>query len=89
MDFRLSDEQEMIRDAAREFAQNEIAPIAAAFDESGKFPADTVRMAGELGFMGVEVPAEYGGSGLDTVCYALVMAGNLSRRCGARHDRFS
>jgi alkylation response protein AidB-like acyl-CoA dehydrogenase len=73
MDFALTEEQEMIRDAAREFAQKEIAAVAAAHDESGVFPADTIRMAGELGFMGIEVPEEYGGSGLDAVGYALVM----------------
>ncbi len=73
MDFALSEDQQMIQDAAREFAQNEIAPVAAEFDESGEFPTETIRKAGELGFMGVEVPEEYGGSGLDSICYALVM----------------
>jgi alkylation response protein AidB-like acyl-CoA dehydrogenase len=73
MDFRLSDEQQMIQDAAREFAQNEISPVAAQFDASGEFPAATIRMAGELGFMGIETPAEFGGAGLDSVCSALVI----------------
>lgn len=73
MDFGLSDDQQMIQDAAREFAQKEIAPVAAEFDISGEFPAQTVQKAADLGFMGVEVPEEYGGSGLDSVCYALVM----------------
>ena len=73
MDFKLSEEQEMIRDAAREFAQKEIAPIAAEFDRRGEFPVDTIRKAGELGFMGIEVPEEYGGAGLDTIGYALLM----------------
>ncbi len=73
MDFRLSDEQQMIQDAAREFAQNEITPVAAQFDASGEFPARTIRMAGELGFMGIETPAEYGGAGLDSLCSALVI----------------
>ena len=74
MDFALTEEQQIIQAAAREFAQNEIAPIAAKFDETGDFPAETIRAAGELGFMGVEVPEEYGGAGLDPVSYALVMA---------------
>jgi len=74
MDFALTEEQEMIQAAARDFAQNEIAPIAAEFDESGEFPEATIRAAAELGFMGVEVPEEYGGSGLDSVSYALIMA---------------
>lgn len=73
MDFALTDEQQMIRDAAREFAQSEIAPVAADFDLSGEFPVDTIRQAGSLGFMGVEVPEEYGGAGLDAISYALVM----------------
>ena len=74
MDFALTEEQQMIQDAAREFAQSEIVPVAAEFDESGDFPSDTIRQAGELGFMGIEVPEQYGGSGLDTICYVLVMA---------------
>jgi len=74
MNFELTDEQQMIQAAAREFAQNEIAPVAATYDASGEFPVDTIRKAGELGFMGVEVPEEYGGAGLDTICYALVVA---------------
>ena len=73
MDFALTEEQQMIQDAAREFARNEIAPVAAEFDLSGEFPAETIRKAGELGFMGIEIPEEYGGSGLDAICYALMM----------------
>jgi alkylation response protein AidB-like acyl-CoA dehydrogenase len=74
MDFELSEEQQIIQAAAREFAQSEIAPIAAEFDASGEFPAATIRAAGELGFMGVEVPEIYGGAGLDPISYALIMA---------------
>ncbi len=73
MDFQLSDEQQMMQSTAREFAQRELAPIAAKFDASGEFPFATIRKAGELGFMGVEVPQEYGGAGLDTVSYVLMM----------------
>jgi alkylation response protein AidB-like acyl-CoA dehydrogenase len=73
MDFALTEEQEMIRDAAREFAQKEIAPVAAAFDASGEFPLQTIKMAGELGFMGIEIPEEFGGSALDTMSYAIVV----------------
>jgi alkylation response protein AidB-like acyl-CoA dehydrogenase len=73
MDFSLTEDQQMIQAAAREFAQNEIAPVAAAFDESGEFPEETIRKAGELGFMGIEVPEEYGGAGLDAVGYVLMM----------------
>ncbi|MDJ0919450.1 MAG: acyl-CoA dehydrogenase family protein [Woeseiaceae bacterium] len=74
MDFSLTEDHEMIRDAARDFAQNEIAPVAAQFDISGEFPSETVRKAGELGFMGVEVPTEYGGAGLDPISYVLVIS---------------
>src|SRR5206468_192814 len=73
MDFELTDTQRQIRDLAREFAQSEIAPIAAQHDESGEFPRETVRKMGELGLMGMEIPEEYGGAGLDTICYVLAM----------------
>ena len=73
MDFSFTEEQLMIQQAARDFAQREIAPIAAEFDISGKFPEETIRKAGELGLMGVEVPEEYGGAGLDAIGFALVM----------------
>ena len=73
MDFELTEEQQMIQEAARDFAQSEIAPVAAAFDESGEFPLDTIRKAGELGFMGLEVPEEYGGAGIDAIGFVLVI----------------
>ncbi len=69
----LSPEHEMIRQAARDFAQNEIAPIASEYDESGDFPLPTIRKMGEMGFMGIEVPEEYGGAGLDTLSYVLAL----------------
>jgi len=71
--FQLSPEHEMIRQAARDFAQNEIAPIAAQFDETGDFPSRTIKKMGEMGFMGVEVPEEYGGSGMDALAYVLAL----------------
>jgi alkylation response protein AidB-like acyl-CoA dehydrogenase len=71
--FHLTDEHEMIRKAARDFAQNEIAPIAAEFDESGDFPLETIRKMGQMGFMGIEVPEEYGGAGMDTLAYVLAL----------------
>jgi alkylation response protein AidB-like acyl-CoA dehydrogenase len=69
----LTPEQEMIQQAARRFAQERIAPIAAEFDESGEFPSETIREMGKLGLMGIEVPEEYGGAGLDTIAYVLAM----------------
>jgi alkylation response protein AidB-like acyl-CoA dehydrogenase len=69
----ITHEHEMIREAARDFAQNAIAPIAAEFDESGEFPINTVRQMGGLGFMGIEVPEKYGGVGMDTLAYVLAL----------------
>tara|TARA_R110001583_G_scaffold29551_3_gene103456 strand:- start:2229 stop:3371 length:1143 start_codon:yes stop_codon:yes gene_type:complete len=73
MDFSISEEQKMIQEAAREFAQNELLPGVIERDETQKFPAEQVKRMGELGFMGMMVDPKYGGSGLDTVSYALVM----------------
>jgi alkylation response protein AidB-like acyl-CoA dehydrogenase len=73
MDFELTEEQQAIRDLARDFAQKEIAPIAAQIDETGEFPSATVKKMGELGLMGIEVPQEYGGAGLDTLAYVLAI----------------
>jgi len=71
--FPLSEEHQMIRQAARDFAQNEIAPIAAEFDESGEFPSKTIKKMSEMGFMGIEVPEDYGGAGMDTLAYVLAL----------------
>jgi len=71
--YPLSNEHKMIREAARDFAQKEVAPIAAEFDESGEFPSKTVKKMGELGFMGIEVPEEYGGAGMDCLSYVLAL----------------
>lgn len=71
--FELSDEHEMLRDAVRDFAQREIVPIAAHHDETGEFPLETIRKMGEMGLMGIEVPEEYGGAGMDTIAYVLAM----------------
>ncbi len=73
MDFQFTEEQQMIRDAARDFAQSEIAPVAEEFDHSGQFPLANIQKMGELGLMGIEMPAEYGGSGMDTVGYVLAL----------------
>jgi alkylation response protein AidB-like acyl-CoA dehydrogenase len=69
----LTEEHQLIRDTARDFAQNEIAPIAAHFDETGEFPSETIKKMGALGLMGIEVPEEYGGAGMDTLSYVLAM----------------
>ncbi len=69
----ITEEHRMIQQAARDFAQNSIAPIATHHDETAEFPLATIRQMGQLGFMGIEVPEEYGGAGLDTLAYALAM----------------
>ena len=68
-----TEEHEMIQQTARDFAQKEIAPIAAEFDETGEFPAETIKQMGKMGFMGVEVPEEYGGAGMDSLAYVLAV----------------
>jgi alkylation response protein AidB-like acyl-CoA dehydrogenase len=82
MDLILNEEQKMIQDMARDFAQSEIAPIAAEIDESGQFPSKTIKKMGELGFMGIEIPEEYGGTGMDTVSYVLAMV-EISKACAS------
>ena len=69
----ITDEHRMIEQAARDFGRNSIAPIAAEHDETGDFPLGTIREMGQLGFMGIEVPEEYGGAGMDPVAYVLAM----------------
>ena len=73
MDFDFSEEQLQIQSIAREFAQKRIAPVAADFDKSGEFPLDNIREMGKLGLMGIEVPSEYGGAGMDSISYVLAM----------------
>ncbi|MEZ4969689.1 MAG: acyl-CoA dehydrogenase [Flavobacteriaceae bacterium] len=73
MDFTLSEEQLMIQQAAKDFAQNELLPGVIERDDAQKFPAEQVKKMGELGFMGMMVAPKYGGSGLDTISYVLVM----------------
>lgn len=70
---KLSDEQQMIRDVARDFAQNEIKPVATKLDREERFPTDLVKKMGELGFMGIFIPDQYGGSGMDTLSYVLAL----------------
>ena len=71
--FDLSEEHQMLRDTVRDFARREIAPIAAHFDETGEFPMQTVRKMGEMGLMGIDVPEDYGGAGMDALAYVLAL----------------
>lgn len=70
---QLTDEHLALQDAVRKFAQKEIVPIAPEFDESGEFPLDTIKKMGAMGLMGIEVPEEYGGAGMDALAYVLTM----------------
>ncbi|WP_334058683.1 acyl-CoA dehydrogenase [Polaribacter sp. P097] len=73
MDFSLTEEHLMIRDAARDFAQTELLPGVIERDNKQEFPQELVRKMGDLGFMGIMVDHKYGGSGMDTISYVLVM----------------
>ena len=73
MDFSLTEEHLMIRDAARDFAQTELLPGVIERDNKQEFPKELVRKMGDLGFMGIMVDPKYGGSGMDTISYVLVM----------------
>ena len=73
MHFELSEEQQMIKKAARDFAQQELLPGVIERDEHQKFPAEQIKMLGELGFLGMMVDPKYNGSGLDAISYVLVM----------------
>jgi len=78
VDFSLTEEQRAIQETAREFARREVDPIVDEIDESQKFPREVIRKAGELGFLGIIFPEEYGGAGLGYVEYVLVVT-ELSR----------
>jgi len=73
VDFSFTEEQLMLQDVARRIAQDVIAPSAEHHDRTGEFPLDNIRLLGENGLMGIEVPDEYGGAGMDPVSYALAM----------------
>jgi len=73
MNLELTDEQQMIQAMAREFAESAVSPIADEIDREGRFPHETVKRMGELGLLGIAVPEAWGGSGADTVSYAIAM----------------
>src|SRR4029078_3633392 len=92
VDFSLTEEQRLLKKTVREFAEAEIGPHAREWGEKQEFPREVFTKLGELGLMGVVWPAEYGGSGMSTLDYAIVMGG-LSRVAagvalsGASHHR--
>lgn len=72
MDFSLSQEHQMLRDTVRQFAENEIKPVAAQLDREERFSPELTRKMGELGLFGIVIPSEYGGQGMDYLAYAIV-----------------
>jgi butyryl-CoA dehydrogenase len=80
--FDLSEEERMIQQTAREFADTEIAPVAAENDEKGRFPREILKKLGELGFMGMLVPEKYGGAGLSNFCLVLALE-EINRVCAS------
>ncbi|MBI5017769.1 MAG: acyl-CoA dehydrogenase [Deltaproteobacteria bacterium] len=82
MDFELDDIQKMVRDTARKFAKEEVAPLAAEMDKTAKFRMELVNKMAELGFLGVAFPEEYGGGGMDYRCYAIIIE-ELSAVCAS------
>jgi butyryl-CoA dehydrogenase len=82
MDFDLTEEQKMIRGAARDFASRKVAPKAAELDKTGRWPAEIVAEMAELGLLGMAIPQPCGGAGLDTFCYALAME-EVSAACAS------
>jgi alkylation response protein AidB-like acyl-CoA dehydrogenase len=73
VNYDLGDEQELVRRTVREFAETRVAPVAAELDREARFPYELVAALGELGFMGLPVPEEYGGAGGDTLSYAIAV----------------
>jgi butyryl-CoA dehydrogenase len=78
----LSGEQEEILNMVRELARNEIAPKAAEYDRTEEFPMENIRRLGELGLMGILIPKEFGGAGLDSITYALIVE-EISKACAS------
>src|SRR5881397_3392115 len=78
----LKDEHLQVRDMARRFADEVVAPRARELDEREEFPADIVKQMGELGFMGLPYPEKYGGAGLDMLAYAIAVE-EISRVCAS------
>jgi alkylation response protein AidB-like acyl-CoA dehydrogenase len=82
MDFTLSEEQQMVRDMARRFAEDQIKPQAAELDRKHQHPTDILKQMAELKLLGIAVPEQYGGGGMDNVSYALTMV-EISKACAS------
>ncbi|MDP6797480.1 MAG: acyl-CoA dehydrogenase family protein, partial [Candidatus Krumholzibacteria bacterium] len=82
MDFRLSEEQRILRDMVRDFARKEIEEAASRNDREKTFPREILQKAASLGLMGVSVPAEYGGAGMDPLSYVLAIE-EIAKACAS------
>jgi alkylation response protein AidB-like acyl-CoA dehydrogenase len=82
MEFELNEDQRMFKEAAREFASERLAPLAQEFDEKEEIPEEIYKELGELGYLGMMLPEEYGGSGMDFLSYILVME-EFAKACAA------
>ena len=82
MDFRIDEEHQELIDLYREFAQNEVKPIAAEIDETERFPMENVKKMAEMGLLGIPFPEEYGGAGMDTLSYVQCIE-ELSKVCAS------
>jgi butyryl-CoA dehydrogenase len=82
MDFDLTTEQEMIRDMVRDFAEKNIKPVAAQYDEEKRFPSENLKKMAQLGLMGMNIPVEYGGSEVGVVAYSLAMT-EIGKACAS------
>jgi butyryl-CoA dehydrogenase len=82
MKLELNDQQKMIQKMVREFAEKEVAPIAAELDKKGEYPHKTLEKMAKLGLLGIIIPTEYGGAGLDTISYSIVVE-EISRKCAS------
>jgi len=82
MQLELNDNQKLIQKMVREFAEKEVAPIAAELDKKEEYPTKTLEKMAKLGLLGIIIPQEYGGAGLDTISYAIVVE-EISRKCAS------
>ncbi len=82
MNLELTEEQKLLERSVREFAEAEVKPIAKELDETGRFPREIVRKAGELGLTGIAVPESHGGAGMDHICYTIVLE-EIARVCAS------
>lgn len=82
MQLELNEQQKMIQKMVREFAEKEIAPVAAELDKKAEYPTKILEKMAKLGLLGIIIPTEYGGAGLDTVSYAIVIE-EISRKCAS------